>query len=114
MTAVGVASVLVAVLVDPGPKGAWAEDVVFEGGLTAPELVLAETGNVLRRLEQAGVISRLEANSAYDDLRRVVRGARRGARLPARDARPQAQPRPRPGLRGHHPAWFVEIWWSDA
>ena len=68
MTAVVDASVLVAALVDSGPDGAWAEGVLFEGGLTGPELVLAETGNVLRRLEQAGVISRLEANSAYDDL----------------------------------------------
>ncbi len=68
MTAVVDASVLVAALVDSGPEGAWAEDMVFEGGLTGPELVLAESGNVLRRLEQAGVISRLEANSAYDDL----------------------------------------------
>ena len=68
MTAVVDASVLVAALVDSGHDGAWAEDVIFEGSLTGPELVLAETGNVLRRLEQAGVITRLEANSAYDDL----------------------------------------------
>ncbi|MCY3801819.1 MAG: type II toxin-antitoxin system VapC family toxin [Chloroflexi bacterium] len=68
MTAVVDASVLVAALVDSGSKGAWAEDVLFDGDLTGPELVLAETGNVLRRLELAGAISRLEANSAYDDL----------------------------------------------
>ncbi|MEQ9004187.1 MAG: hypothetical protein RIE74_11530 [Pseudomonadales bacterium] len=38
--------------------------------LAAPELVLVETSNVLRRLEPSGAISTLEANSAQRDLQR--------------------------------------------
>ena len=36
-----------------------------------PELALAEANNILRRLEQAGKISRLAANSAHEDLLRL-------------------------------------------
>ena len=68
MTAVVDASVLVAALVDSGPEGGWAESVLAEGTLAAPQLVLAEATNVLRRLGLAGDISRLEANSAQNDL----------------------------------------------
>ena len=39
--------------------------------LAGPELVLVETGNILRRLERAGEISRLEATTAYRDLLRL-------------------------------------------
>jgi len=35
-------SVLVAALVDSGPQGSWAEDIVANGSLHAPELVRAE------------------------------------------------------------------------
>lgn len=65
------ASALVAALVDSGREGEWAESVVAEGSLAAPELVLVEASNILRRLERAGEISRLEANSAYRDLLRL-------------------------------------------
>ena len=65
------ASVLVAVLVDSGREGKWAESAVAEGSLASPELVLAEASNILRRLEQAGKTSRLEANSAHGDLLRL-------------------------------------------
>ena len=71
MTVVTDASVLVAVLVDSGQEGKWAESAVAEGSLAGPELVLAEASNILRRLEQAGKISRLEANSAHGDLLRL-------------------------------------------
>ena len=71
MTLVVDASVLVAALVDSGPEGKWAESVIAEGSLTAPELVLVEVSNVLRRLEQNGEVSRLEATSAYRDLLRL-------------------------------------------
>lgn len=71
MTFVVDASVLVAALVDSGLEGKWAESVIAEGSLTAPELVLVEATNVLRRLEQNGEISRLEATSAYRDLLRL-------------------------------------------
>ena len=71
MTVVADASVLVAVLVDSGREGKWSESAVAEGSLAGPELVLAEASNILRRLEQAGKISRLEANSAHRDLLRL-------------------------------------------
>ncbi len=61
-------SVLVAALVDTGPDGIWAEYVVEEGALYAPELVQVEVTNVLRRLEQGKKITIVEANSAYADL----------------------------------------------
>ena len=62
---------LVAALVDSGREGKWAESAVAEGPLASPELALAEASNILRRLEQAGEISRLEANSAQRDLLRL-------------------------------------------
>ena len=71
MTVVADASVLVAVLVDSGHEGRWAESMVTEGTLAAPELVLVEASNILRRLERSGEISRLEANSAHRDLLRL-------------------------------------------
>ena len=71
MTVVVDASVLAAVLVDSGHEGRWAESMVTEGTLAAPELVLVEASNILRRLERSGEISRLEANSAHRDLLRL-------------------------------------------
>ena len=71
MTVVADASVLVAVLVDSGREGKWSEDAVAERSLAGPELALAEVSNILRRLEQARKISRLEANSAHRDLLRL-------------------------------------------
>ena len=62
------ASLMVAALVDSGPDGRWAEDVVARHALAAPELVLVETSNILRRLERAGEISNLEATTAQRDL----------------------------------------------
>ena len=71
MTIVADASVLVAVLVDSGREGKWSEDAVAERSLAGPELALAEASNILRRLEHARKISRLEANSAHRDLLRL-------------------------------------------
>ena len=71
MTTAVDASVLVAALVDSGREGKWAESVISGGFLAGPELVLAEASNILRRLEGAGKISRLEATSAHQDLLRL-------------------------------------------
>ena len=68
MTAVIDASVLTAALVDAGSDGRWAETVISADSLIAPELVMVETTNVLRRLERAQNISTLEATSAQRDL----------------------------------------------
>lgn len=65
------ASVLVAALVDGGNDGLWSEASLGRGGLIAPELVLVEASNVLRRLERAALISRIEANGARSDLLRL-------------------------------------------
>ena len=62
------ASTMVAALVDSGPEGAWAESLIADGQLIGPELVLAEASNILRRLEQAGGISRIEATGSHNDL----------------------------------------------
>jgi predicted nucleic acid-binding protein len=61
-------SVLVAALVDAGPHGAWAEDILAKGSLHAPELARVEATNILRRLERAKLITAPEANGAQEDL----------------------------------------------
>lgn len=61
-------SVLVAALLDSGPRGRWAEGVLGGGALHSPELVLVEVTNVLRRLELAKKITTAEANAAQEDL----------------------------------------------
>ena len=71
MKAVVDASVLVAALVDGGNDGPWAEEVISEGPLAVPELALVEATNILRRLEQSGRISQLEATASHRDLMRL-------------------------------------------
>ena len=61
-------SVLVRALVDSGPDSQWAEAIIEGGGLHAPELVRAETTNILRRLELAKRITTAEAIAAHEDL----------------------------------------------
>ncbi len=56
---------------DDGPRGAWAESVLANGSLYAPELVCAEVTNVLRRLEKTKLISVADANAGHDDLMRL-------------------------------------------
>lgn len=68
MSVVVDSSVLVAALVDTGPDGTWAENVVEGGSLCAPELAPVEVANVLRRLEVGRKITRMEAEAAYEDL----------------------------------------------
>jgi len=63
--------VLVAALVDSGPNGKWAEEVLATGSLHAPELARVEATNILRRLEAAKRITPAEANAAFDDLMRL-------------------------------------------
>lgn len=59
---------MIAALIDSGPHGDWAEEVLASGSLHAPELVLAEATNIFRRLEMAKLITTPEANAARDDL----------------------------------------------
>ncbi len=62
------ASVVIAALVDSGPHGDWAEEVLASGMLQATELVRAEATNIFRRLERAKLIATPEANAAQADL----------------------------------------------
>ncbi|MYF50847.1 MAG: type II toxin-antitoxin system VapC family toxin [Gammaproteobacteria bacterium] len=71
MTQVVDASVLVAALVDDGEDGRWSEISIGRDALVAPELLLVESSNILRRLERAGIISNIEANAAHSDLLRL-------------------------------------------
>ena len=68
MSVVVDSSVLVAALVDSGPNGLWAEEVLTRGSLHAPELARVEATNILRRLELAKQLSTPEANAAHEDL----------------------------------------------
>lgn len=68
MSTVVDASVLIAALVDTGPHGEWAEQVLAGGGFHAPELARVEATNILRRLERAKEITPPEANAAHTDL----------------------------------------------
>lgn len=70
MRAVVDASVLVASLLPTDKEGPWARSVVSRYQLAAPEHVLVEACNVLRRLEQAGSVSRLEATLGFRTLLR--------------------------------------------
>lgn len=68
MSAVVDASLLVAATVDSGAEGTWAEEIVGRESLVAPDLALAEATNILRRLEAAGRLERVEAGAAAGDL----------------------------------------------
>lgn len=68
MSVVVDSSVLVALTSDAGPVGRWAENLLASESLVTPHLALVEATNVLRRLELAGKLERLEAASAAADL----------------------------------------------
>ena len=59
---------MVAALLDTGDRGVWAEKVLEQDGLYAPELLRVEAANVLRRLERGKEITEQEANAAFEDL----------------------------------------------
>jgi len=61
-------SVIVTALIDTGPDGVWAEEVIDDQVLYAPELVRVAATNVLHRLERAEQITTAEANGAQEDL----------------------------------------------
>jgi predicted nucleic acid-binding protein len=62
------ASVVVAALIDIGAEGQWAEQVLTSDDLAAPHLLLAEAGNILRRLALHGEVSDDAAALAHADL----------------------------------------------
>ena len=72
MTLVVGASLLAAPFVDSGPAGQWAKSVLSFGRLRAPESVLAESANIVRRLEGSRRISRTSANAVAGELTRLT------------------------------------------
>lgn len=68
MTAVVDASVVVAALIDDGPVGRWAEDLVASTPLAAPHVMPVEVANILRRAALAGDVSDDIASLAHADL----------------------------------------------
>ena len=71
MTLVIDASVIVAGLIDTGTEGIWAESLIASENLLAPELIMVEATNILRRLELAKEISPIESGLAQMDLMRL-------------------------------------------
>lgn len=68
MTVVIDASVLVAALAKTGRHAAWAEALVLDRDLVAPEVLLWETASVLRGLERRAALSRPDAELAHREL----------------------------------------------
>ena len=68
MTLILDSSALIAALVDSGIDGVWAATVIQREQVLAPELLMAETANALRRFELEGRISPPVAHDAYDRL----------------------------------------------
>jgi predicted nucleic acid-binding protein len=62
------ASLIVALLADSGPDGAWADETVAGEQLVAPHLMPAEAANILRRSVARGDISADAAALAHADL----------------------------------------------
>lgn len=68
MTIVADASTVVAALVDGGPAGTWAADLLARAPITAPHHMPIEVANILRRAALSGDISRDTASLAHSDL----------------------------------------------
>ncbi len=68
MTLVVDAGLVVAALVDSGPVGSRADQLLASDDLAAPHLMLVEAANVLRRASIAGEISADAATLAHADL----------------------------------------------
>lgn len=62
------ASALVALLADAGPAGRWVAACVSGASLAAPELVIFEAANVLRRQALSGRLDETQAALAHADL----------------------------------------------
>lgn len=62
------ASVVVALLLDAGPDGCWATDMLAGANLAAPAALPSEAANIVRRHELAMLISADQAAQAHADL----------------------------------------------
>lgn len=68
MTIILDASVVVAALIDDGPTGRWAEEVLLRDHLAAPHLMPVEVAHVLRQGVQRGRIPEDRAAVAHAEL----------------------------------------------
>lgn len=68
MTLVIDASLVVAALIDSGPEGRWAEDLLSSDSLAAPHLMPVEAANILRRAALARDVTGDIATLAHADL----------------------------------------------
>lgn len=68
MTLVVDAAAVIAALLDGGPNGIWARELLGAHELAAPHLLPVEAANVLRRATRAGEITRETASAAHRDL----------------------------------------------
>jgi predicted nucleic acid-binding protein len=68
MTLVVDSSFVVAALVDGGPVGSWADQLIAGDDLAAPHLMPVEAATVLRRAAMTGEISADTATLAHADL----------------------------------------------
>ena len=62
------ASIVVSALVDSGPEGRWAEQLLQSHEITAPSLLHVECTNVLRRLTASRKLIDLDASMAHREL----------------------------------------------
>ena len=62
------AGFVVAALIDGGPDGLWAEDLLAGADLAAPHLMPVEAANILRRSALAGEMSQDAAALSHADL----------------------------------------------
>lgn len=68
------ASVVAAALVDSGPAGTWAEELLAASPLAAPHLLPVEVASILRKAAGVGAISGDVATMAHRDLAEVAIG----------------------------------------
>ena len=71
MMVVADASAMVAAMVESSPRGDWASSELYGESIAGPEILLAESSNVLRLLEQSGKVSRAEIAEAHRELMRT-------------------------------------------
>lgn len=71
MTLVVDASAVVAALLDDGPAGRWAREVIASERLAAPHLFEVEGSNLIRRTLARGAVERSSAAAAHRDLVRL-------------------------------------------
>jgi predicted nucleic acid-binding protein len=62
------ASAAVAMLTDSGPEGEWATALATSARLAAPDMMVFETANILRRQAMAGIVDSSVATLAHHDL----------------------------------------------